>query len=160
LVRALLVPESVKRWLLYGCLALLLAYTHYYALFTLASQGVFAVLYVWRCAGWQVTALLRHRQFWYGVGTAVLVTLAWLPWLPVFLRQRAQVKAAFWSQPVDLWDLAELCYQMFLQPEYLPRQSQQLLLWTLLVCAFAVYLLARKADWREWLLLGLGLVLL
>jgi len=157
LVRALQAPDNRKRWLLYACLALLLAYSHYYGLFTLASQGVFTALFLWRGAGWQLTVLLRRRQFWYAVLTAALVLLAWLPWLAVFLRQRAQVKAAFWSQPVTMWDIGELCYQMFLQPEYLPRRPRQELLWALLVSVVGVYLLARKAGPRDWLLLCLGL---
>jgi uncharacterized membrane protein len=157
LVRALLLPESLTRWLLYGCLSLLLAYSHYYGLFTLASQAVFAALYLWRGADWQLTALLRQRQFWNAVATAVVVVMAWLPWLPVFLRQHAQVKAAFWSGPVDTWDVGELCYQTFLRPEYLPRPSQQVLLWALVSCCIGVYLLVRKAAPGDWLIVCLGL---
>ncbi len=42
--RALQPPSRLSRWLLYGFFALVLAYTHYYGLFTLAAQAIFVVV--------------------------------------------------------------------------------------------------------------------
>lgn len=157
LVRALHHPGNKRRWLLYGSLALLLAYTHYYGLFTLAAQGLFAALFLWHRAGWNLLTLFWQRHFWYAVLTAVIVLLAWLPWLSTFLRQTAQVKDDFSIPSATVWGVAELTYQMFLRPEYLPAPPRQHLLWALDISIVALYLLARRAGWREGLVLGLGL---
>ena len=157
LVRALSAPGNGRRWLLYGSLALLLAYTHYYGLFTLAAQGIFAALLLWHRAGWKLLTLFRQRHFWYAVLTAAIVLLAWLPWLSTFLRQTMQVKADFPIQAATFWGVAELSYQMFLRPEYLPAPPRQELLWTLDIFIVGFYLIARRGDWRDGLVLCLGL---
>ncbi len=157
LVRALDAAGNGRRWLLYGSLALLLAYTHYYGLFTLAAQGIFAALLLWHRAGWNLVTLFRRRQLWYAIVTAMIVALAWLPWLPTFIHQRAQVKDDFPIHPVTVWGVGELTYQMFLRPEYLPAPPRQELLWTLDVWLVSLYLLARRAGWCDGLVLCLGL---
>jgi mannosyltransferase len=157
LVRALRTPIRGKAWLLYGSLALLLAYSHYYGLFTLACQAVFVIGFLWHQAGWHLWVVFRERQFVYAALTGGIVALAWLPWLPVFLHQRGQVKEAFWTHPVAFWEVAELSYQMFLRPEYLPPPPRQEQLWTFDICVLAIYLLGRKAGPAAWLPLCLGL---
>jgi mannosyltransferase len=156
MVRALRTPRNTKGWLLYGWLALLLGYTHYYGLLTLASQGVFLLLFLWRQAGWKLGALFRQRHFWYAALTEAFVILAWLPWLGVFLRQRAAVKSGFWTVRVSVWDVPELLYQMFLRPEYLPAPPRWHVLWTFAICIVALCLLARKSRPREWCVICLG----
>jgi mannosyltransferase len=156
LVRALHPRAGFRRWWLYGVLALLLVYTHYYGLFTLAAQGIFALFFLWQRAGWRLPGLLRQDTFRRAALTACLVALAWSPWFPVFLRQKAQVKADFWSRPVDFWQLAELAYRMFLSPEHFPG-SRQTMLWSFDICVVLLYLLARKGRAAEWLTLALAL---
>jgi hypothetical protein len=156
LLRALRSPARLRRWLLYGVLALLLAYTHYYGLFTLAAQGLFVAGALLVRAGWCPAALLRERAFWYAVLTAGLVVVAWLPWLPVFLRQHAQVKANFWSPSPTWWDVADLWYRMFFFPEYASPPSRQAVLWAVDACAVALYVLGRKAGTGEWFVLCAG----
>jgi hypothetical protein len=156
LCRALRPPSRLRRWLVYSVLAVLLAYTHYYGLFTLAAQAVFVTGFLLVRAGWRPAAVLREPAFRHAVLAAGLVTMAWLPWLPTFLQQRGQVKAAFWSHPVTFWDVGELCYQMFVFPEYLPPPSHQAMLWAVDLCLVGVYLLWRRAGTGDWFVLCLG----
>src|SRR5207302_9790290 len=97
-------------WATYGVVTLLFAYTHYCALFSLAAQAVFLAGYLVRTRGGRL-ALFGRALFAYGV-----VAAGWLPWLPVFLGQRAQAGAA----PGSAWSWGGFCaafYQMFLYPE-------------------------------------------
>ncbi len=112
LLRALRAPQTVFRpWLLYAVLALLFAYTHYYALFTLAAHALFAAGYL------LVESRGRPRAVGHALAAAGLVVLGWLPWLPSFLAQREQVRALFWAVPVRAWHLADACGQLLLAPE-------------------------------------------
>jgi hypothetical protein len=63
-----------------------------------------------------VRARTRSSRFRHGALSFCLLALGWLPWLPVFLRQRAQVQEVFWTSPLSAWDPAFLCYRMFIDP--------------------------------------------
>lgn len=157
LFRAFRPPSRLRRWLLYGLFALLLAYTHYYGLFTLGAQAVFiATMFLVR-ADWSLPRLLREPALRHALLAAGLVILGCLPWLPVFLQQRAQVKANFWSHGVTRWTLAEECYYMFTVREYFDRPSRQDSLLAADLCVLALYLLRRKAGAAEWYVLGSAL---
>lgn len=157
LFRALRTPSRLRRWLLYGLLALMLAYTHYYGLFTLAAQAVFTAGFLLARADWRLPLFFRDPAFWHALLAAVFAIAGWLPWLPVFLRQRAQVKAAFWSRPVSRWDVAELSYQMFVMPESFPAPPRQQQLMVADLCILGLWLLRRKARAAEWYVLGSAL---
>ncbi len=117
LFRALRAAEAAFRpWALYGVVALLFAYTHYYALFTLTAQALFAAGYLLIEARGRPRAVWNSR-FWNALGAACIVVVGWLPWLPAFLAQYEQVLEAYWSLPVRAWDLAEGCGRLFLAPE-------------------------------------------
>lgn len=153
LFRALRPPSRLRRWLLYGVLALLLASTHYYALFTLAAQAIFVAAVLLQQAEWNLRAILRNRHFRHALLTATLVMLAYSPWVPVFLRQRAQVRATFWTHPVTRWDAADLCYWIFVAPEAFPPAPRSVQLLSADVCLLGLYMLWRKARMAEWYIL-------
>jgi hypothetical protein len=154
LFRALRPPSRLRRWLLYGLFALLLAYTHYYGLFTLGSQAVFVAVVLLMRAEWSLPRLLREPALRHAFLAASLVILGWLPWLPSFLQQRAQVEAKFWSHGVTPRTVAEECYYMFTVREYFDRPSRQDSLLAADLCVLALYLLRRKAGAAEWYVLG------
>jgi uncharacterized membrane protein len=160
LLRALRPPSRLHRWLLYGVLALLLAYTHYYALFTLAAQAIFVIGFLLAREDWNLLATCRGAAFRHAVMTAILVTLCWLPWLSVFLQQRAQVQENYWTLPASRWHLVLTSYQLFLPPaqgESVPvPRGQQLLVADL--CIAGLWLLRRKARSGEWFILSSVLV--
>ena len=78
-------------WAAYSVATALFAYTHPYALFSAASQAVFAFGYVAARNRWQLPAVQRDRRT-LGLLLSYLAALAlWMPWLPVLMSQRRQV---------------------------------------------------------------------
>src|SRR5262249_2544703 len=154
LFRALHATKRPRRWwLLYGFLALLFAYTHYYALFSIAAQGVFVLGWLLvRCRG-NIRDLLRSPSLWNAVLAADIVVVGLLPWVPVFLGQRSQVQAAYWTGPVTAWSVPALCYQMFLAPEnasFRTDFSTEAALAIALLCAVCLLALLWRARAAEW----------
>jgi mannosyltransferase len=154
LFRALQPPSRLGRWLLYGLLALLMAYTHYYGLFTLAGQAVFVAAMILVRAQGRVLRLFCEPALRHALLAAILVFLGWLPWLPSFFQQRAQVKAKFWSHVATRWSVAEECYHMFTVREYFDTPSRQQQLLAADLCVLGLWLLRRKAGAAEWYVLG------
>ncbi len=157
LFRALRSPSHLSRWLLYGLFALLLAYTHYYALFTLVAQAIFVAVFLLARSEWDLPRFLRDPALRLACLTAVLVVLGWLPWLPSFLHQRTQVRDIFWSVPTTRWDVAQLCYNMFTVREYFDTPSRQQQLLAADFCVLLLWLLHRKAGAAEWYVLASAL---
>jgi mannosyltransferase len=87
-----------RAWVAYGLAAGLFVYTHYYALFTLAAQGL-AALVLWprgrRDDGAPPAPILRPL-----LGAAGVALLLLLPWLPAFLGQARRVQGEYWIPPV------------------------------------------------------------
>jgi mannosyltransferase len=118
LFRALRSPDkSGKWWAVYGVLIMLFGYTHYFALLSIAAQGLFLFGYFLVQAGGRWRALTRDPQLWRAFATYAIFLAALLPWAPVFLRQAHHVHEDFWTRPVTAWSLPVTCYQMFVDPE-------------------------------------------
>jgi mannosyltransferase len=104
LLRALRAGGTAWRWwVAYGLAAGAFVYTHYYALFTLAAQGVGAVVLA--------TSKLRHaarvpvpamRGLALSAGVALLVLA---PWLPAFAGQARRVQQEYWIPAASAGDL-------------------------------------------------------
>ena len=102
----------LRLWLFYGLSALFLAYTHYYALFTIFAQFLFlAVAFAAEHRGGLRALAADPRAR--GAGLSLLVvTLGWLPWLPAFLAQRRQVDEQWWSGAIQIESLLSLSHTM------------------------------------------------
>jgi uncharacterized membrane protein len=141
--------QSLKRWTVCGLLALSFAYTHYYALFSLAAEAVFVCAYLLfrtrSCCGSPVSS----KHFWCPAFAGAIVLAGWLPWAPFFLRQKTQVQADFWTRPVGLWDLPKVCLQMFVSPEEIGYSRNEALLAASLVAVVLLILLwrGRSCEW-------------
>lgn len=87
----------------YACVAVLLAYTHVWGLFTLLAQS----LWIWFC-GHEPRA--RRRREW--LVANLVVFLAFLFWMPAFLAATRRVAGNFWIAPPAYrdfyWTAAEL----------------------------------------------------
>ncbi len=156
LLRSLQPPSRLDRWLLYGILALSLAYTHYYALFTLAAQAIFVSGFLLVRGQWNLRSVCWGAMFWHVVLTIGFIMICWLPWLPILLEQRAQVQDAYWTSPVNLWNIAYISYQLFIpqaEGDNVPvPRSKQLLVADL--CILGLWLLRRRARAGEWFILS------
>jgi len=95
LMRALHRSDSGFRpWVLFTFTALLQAYTHYFGLFALAAQYLFALGYVWFQRS-PKEGLLTRRSISPVLISAVCCYFAWLPWLIPFLDHRQRVAEKF-----------------------------------------------------------------
>lgn len=96
---AALRDRRVRTWALYVLCAALMLYTHYYAFFVLAAQGLYVV-----------GRLRSDRGAVAAAAVAMLCAgLCFLPWLPTFLSQTASGRAwPTFRPPVDLRQLLDL----------------------------------------------------
>src|SRR5262249_49272199 len=72
--------HAPQQWIRYGLITLLLIYTHHYALFSIAAQGVFTLGYFLVQARGNVLAVVRSSSFRQALLAAGLVGVGWLPW--------------------------------------------------------------------------------
>jgi mannosyltransferase len=156
LARALRPGANLGWWGLFGFLSILLVYTHYFGFFSLVAGFVYVLVYTLARGKWNLRSLFRQQVFWYGTITIGAVIIAWLPWLPTFLRQRSQVKDDFWFHPVTFWNVAEMTYQMFVIPDYIRWIPWQQSLLAFVTCLVSFLFLCRSAGPAEWLVLCLG----
>jgi hypothetical protein len=130
----------LRWWYAYVALAVLFAYTHYFALFALAAQAGFVLYVLVQRTGGNLRELLRTPATRRAALAYGLIGLCWLPWLPFFLRQMSQVHADFWIHPFGQWDLADTVYGMFVEPEN-AALTQTTSLWALDYCVLGWLLL-------------------
>lgn len=103
LLRALYWPETrVRDWSLFTVTAIILAYTHYFGLFTVAIEYVFACGYLLLKSPKENNST-RINNLWPLFISAFFVWFVWSPWIPLFLYQRSHVNHAFWSGPLS-WE--------------------------------------------------------
>ncbi|HAH47920.1 glycosyltransferase family 39 protein [Gimesia sp.] len=103
LFRALNKHQTHTRdWACLTVTAILLVYTHYFGIFTLAVEYVFACGYLFlNSTEKNVSARLANLKPL--LISAACVWFMWSPWIPQFLYQRSHVNQAFWSSPLT-WD--------------------------------------------------------
>ncbi len=104
LLRSLEFPRSSKRWLLcYGVASAAFVWTHYYAVFTIFAQLLFAVYYLRRMvaeSGWLEAGRWITSACW-GAGAALILSA---PCWPLFLSQQRDVQDSFWI-PSLTWEI-------------------------------------------------------
>lgn len=83
-------------WLRYALVAAACLYTHYFLLFSIASQAAVAL-------GVSLAAPppRRKRILISAVGAYVVAGILFAPWLPAFLEQQRHVAQNFWVRPLD-----------------------------------------------------------
>lgn len=98
LFRALSRPRAMGSWITLGLVNLAFLYTHYYAMFSVAAQALFVAAYLF--FGRNPSAAPK-REVVRGAGIAFgIAACGFMPWIPILLRQRAQVQADFWTGPL------------------------------------------------------------
>jgi hypothetical protein len=155
LFRAVRAPAGrLRPWLLYGLLLLLLAYTHYTAPFTILAQALFLAGLAWHRARAGGTRLWHSPILRGGLWAAAVVVLGWLPWLPTFLAQRAQVRADFWLEPPDARAVATAAWRLLVEPEEQSFTGPEVTAVMLLFVAVPVALLWRGRSGERYLALA------
>ncbi len=161
LLRALL-HGAVVWWLFYACMTTLFLYTHTFALFSVAAQVAFLFAYLLRRGHFSLTMVLRDPLLPTTTVITLFIILAWMPWLPVFLGQHAQVRAAFWSRPFQPEDVINVWYQMFVSIDTGEPLSPRVALVVFILSCMSVCVLLRCTGTfeRYCCFLGAGPVLL
>ena len=100
----LLQNENKREWIHFVVSSLLAAYTHYYALLTVAF--LYAGILLWFLIKWNKRGI--YRWFFCSVATVV----GYLPWLPTVVRQIKDVNSGYWIEVPSsrLAPLRELFY--------------------------------------------------
>ncbi|HUY32980.1 MAG TPA: glycosyltransferase family 39 protein [Pirellulales bacterium] len=151
--RAVALGEAWRPWMLYALVALAFAYTHTYALLSLIAQALFTAGYLLVEARWRPAALFANRRFRIAVVGFFLIAAGWLPWLPVLLRQRAQVREAYWLGPLTRWTVPNICRQMFADPEARTTNDRDAGI-AAVACAAVLLALFRRPRAGDWFLLA------
>lgn len=116
--------EEKPRWLwagAYGIAVALFAYIHYFALFSIFAQGLFAAAYLLVATRGRIGEVLQWRLTWRLAAAAVIAAACFAPWVPYFLQQNSQVQEAFWIPRLDRWAIPDTAYRMFIPSLSLPR---------------------------------------
>ncbi len=112
------------RWfMVYGVLAAVFFYVHYYTLFTIAAQGL-AVLMIllWQTRG-RVGEIMQDRSFWAALCGGLLVLILIAPWAPQFLAQRSQVQESYWVPRLTRVSIPDTLYRVFVPTIDLPNRT-------------------------------------
>lgn len=144
LLRALDAPvPRLGHWVSYTLAAILLAYSHYFGLFVLLAQFAYGL----------ISSLFVKTGHWFDRVSPLLLSgcvlsLAWQPWLLVFLGQRSGVSQSFYL-PDPSWELLGVTTHELWVGVGKPLSSEFGLLIAELTFLILAALLAgrRKADW-------------
>ncbi len=161
-------PQRLGWWLLYAALGTAFIYTHYYALFTVAAQGIFVIAWLLLMTRGRVGELIQSKRVWYALTAAIVSFIAFLPWLPTFLRQNGQVQQSFWIGTINRWSVPDTLYRMWVPTAgYLAHDGWLHLLsdftplcGTILLLLILLLHLPRKQSSRDadWLVATLAVV--
>ena len=141
--------HPVRRWIVYAALVIMLSFTHYYALFTIAAQFLFLFVYGAFASAASSADALPRSVVRPALGTGALMAAVWVLWLPAFLSQRAQVQDNYWTRPVAVADVTFACYQMFIHPEDATSEPKANAAVALFCAAIVLSLLWRPGP-AEW----------
>jgi mannosyltransferase len=106
LVRALSTPNAKPWWAIYAITSAAMLYTHNYALFTFAGEGVFLGIYFAFQAGCSPARLWASMSFRQACVALAAAGCIYLPWVPTLLTQARRVRSDYWIPPADAWSAA------------------------------------------------------
>ncbi|MEK7660231.1 MAG: glycosyltransferase family 39 protein [Patescibacteria group bacterium] len=100
------------RWNAWGAFTLLSAaalYTHYYTVFYIIAIGIAVLSLIWlqKKSGEEYIASLKGL-----FGAAGLVGILYIPWLPTFLKQVAQVTEDYWIGAMTWWSIPKTLWKL------------------------------------------------
>ncbi len=142
-----------KRFLIYYALfvvsSIILIYTHYYLLFTVAALGLYAILY---CA---INYKFELKKYVWVVLSGIAMGIGFLPWLKVFLFQFKQVGAGYWIPPMDKWSIPNTLWDLLILLPRSPSLNYILLTIVTIFIVFAIaYLIWKYTETEKWLILA------
>ncbi len=123
LLRALQPSDhSRRRWVAHVIWTVLLAYTHPFALFTIAAEVVFLTGYFITASAHNLKRLVSDRRFRACVKAYLVIGALWALWLPTMVKQVHRVEDHFWTGPLTANDVLQRCYDMFIDGSASPTR--------------------------------------
>ncbi len=152
LLRAL---ESKRRkdWIFYGIAASAMFYTHYYLLFSVAAQALYALYYVFREGSWKTT--LKENQLAGLVISGITAIILYLPWIPALLEQINRVEGGYWIPPMDRWSIPGTIWKIAMGGQGINHPT--LFIATLVSIVALIYFLVKRTEPQKWLV-ALGVI--
>lgn len=111
LVYTLKTEQQTVKWkiwregIILGLLIGLLFHVHYFALFSIAAVFIYITGLLTVRLFRKPMQTLRSANTWSLISSIVLSVLVFLPWLPTFMKQRAQVQQSYWIPPMNDWSI-------------------------------------------------------
>ncbi len=149
-VVALLARPTVPRAALLGLIAALLLYTHYWSFYLVFVVASWFAFLVWRDPS-------RRRAALYGLGGLAAAGIAYVPWVPTFLYQRAHTGTPWSAAPTlasALSWFAGFVANQSVQNETLSLHIELGLLVFVILFIFGVVALPEAADRLQFRLTG------
>jgi uncharacterized membrane protein len=136
-----------SRWLLYGLCSAAAIYAHYFVLFLVGAQAIVVAWIFLRGRSAKEPIASTARSAWIGFATCAL---AFLPWVPTFLVQRARTYQSFWAPKLDDERALHMLVRGLLPLPHTPA------LWvygalTLLILACSAAMLIAGPRWAGWI---------
>lgn len=149
LLRAL---ESRRKrdWIYYGLAAVACFYTHYYLLFSVIAQGVYALYIIFRRGDWRGN--YKDNQLINLMLAGALAVLLYVPWLPTLMEQLARVQGGYWIQGMDGWAVPGTIWKIALGGQGMNRTA--LVIAVLLAITLLVYFIRKYRDQEKWLIVA------
>lgn len=145
LIRALQ-NNAKKWWFWYVLFASALIYTHNYALFTVASQAGYCLIFLIKDYGKNS----RLPEIPYRLRTGLIfsfgaIALVYLLWLPILWNQYSQVRKSYWIAELTPWTVSDSFYIIFFPsiPNPLPSHFESILI-AISVIALIIFLCKKK----------------
>jgi hypothetical protein len=137
---------SARAWVLYALAALAFCYTHTLALFSLAAQGYFAVIFLLPSGS---AGGSRRASAWKGAGLAAVIVIAgYLPWVPNVFSQSETLRTSWTTRSLGIQDHVNEIHRAVLSTPATRGPEMPVLAWCVVVVlgAALAFGLARR-DW-------------
>ncbi len=152
LLRAL---ESRQRkdWLYFGVAVAASLYTHYYLMFSVLAQVLYALYVILKRGEWKTP--IRENQFVNLVLSGVFAIILYIPWLPGFMEQLSRVQGGYWIPPMDRWSIPGTIWKIIMGGQGINHPT--LAITTVVSLFFLWFFIKRYREQEKWLVV-LGLI--
>ncbi|MBX4187543.1 MAG: glycosyltransferase family 39 protein [Candidatus Doudnabacteria bacterium] len=146
--------KNKKTWIIYGVFAAASLYTHYYLLFSVLAQGLYALYHIYKNSTWRGS--LRDNQLVNLILAGITSVVLYIPWIPAFLEQLQRVQGGYWIPPMDRWSIPGTIWKIAMGGQGINHSS--LVLVTLISIFLILYFLRKYKDDEKWLVVS-GLII-
>ncbi len=145
--------KKIKFWLFYAISASAAIYSHYYTVFWIMAQAVYLTYWIFRETKFNIISWFKNKDFQFGLGSFGLITVSFLPWITIFLKQLNRVQASYWIPPMNIWSIPNTFLSLTTGGSTDPvRFWWVLVILMVLVISTTVYFLIKIQSPIKWLI--------